>query len=249
MQNRQVDSGRFDAIFFDLDGTLLRVQMAEFIPRYIETLAQYCRDYAEPRRFARTMRDAIRSLIRDNGDGRQTNEQRFYSWLQRELDIPEQALRNSLRRYAAEQLDSLSELVRPIPLARQILRECQAYGIPMVLATNPVFPEFMIQARVRWGELEDIPFQHLSSFENSRHCKPHSGYFTEIADRLGLDPARCLMVGNDNAHDLAATAVGMKTFLVDTWLVEREGACWDYDQRGDHSALQSYLQQCFSGKE
>lgn len=249
MQNQQVDSCGFDAIFFDLDGTLLRVQMTEFIPRYIDTLAEYCRDYAEPKLFAHTVRDAIRSLISDSGDGLQTNEQRFYCWLQRELDIPEQALRDSLRRFAAEQIDSLSDLVKPIPLARQILRECQGYGVPLVLATNPVFPEFMIQARMRWGGLEDISFQHLSSFENSRHCKPHAGYFIEITERLGLDPGRCLMVGNDNDHDLAATAVGMKTFLVDTWLVEREGADWRCDVRGDHSALQRYLQRCFYGKE
>ena len=134
MQNQQVDSSCFDAIFFDLDGTLLRVQMMEFIPRYIDTLAEYCRDYADPKRFAHTMRDAIRALISESGDGLLTNEQRFYFWLQRELDIPEQALRNGLLRFANEQIDSLRELVRPIPLARQILRECQAHGVPLVLS-------------------------------------------------------------------------------------------------------------------
>ena len=92
MQKHQVDSSCFDAIFFDLDGTLLRVQMTEFIPRYIDSLAEYCRDYADPKRFAHTMRNAIRGLISESGDGLQTNEQRFYSWLQRELAIPEHVL-------------------------------------------------------------------------------------------------------------------------------------------------------------
>lgn len=241
-QNR---SGSIDAILFDLDGTLLRVQMAEFIPRYIEGLAEHCREHVKPKKFARAMLGAIRGLIRDNGDGRMTNEQRVYSVLQQQLSIPESALRTSFQRYAVEQLDSLQDLVRPIPLARKILDECQRRGVTLVLATNPVFPEFMIQARLRWGKLDDIPFHHLTSFENSCYCKPHSGYFRDIVELLRLDPKRCLMVGNDTGQDLSAAAIGMKTFLVDTWVVEREDAQWPCENRGDHGALQRFLQQQF----
>lgn len=245
MQHRQSRSGSIDAILFDLDGTLLRVQMTEFIPRYIEGLAEHCREYVKPKKFARVMLGAIRGLIRDNGDGRMTNEQRVYSTLQQQLSIPEFVLRESFQRFAAGQLDSLQELVRPIPLARKILAECQRRGVTLVLATNPVFPEFMIQARLRWGNLDDIPFHHLTSFENSCYCKPQSGYFREIVDQLELDPERCLMVGNDTHQDLSAAAIGMKTFLVDTWIVEREGTQWPCENRGDHGALQHFLQQLF----
>lgn len=235
-----------DAVLFDLDGTLLRVQMAEFIPRYIEGLAVHCREYAEPKKFARVMLGAIRGLIRDVSDGSLTNEQRVYSTLQEQLSIPETVLRDSFQRFAATGLDSLQELVHPIPIVRKILTECQRQGVPLVLATNPVFPEFMIQARLQWGGLSDIPFQHLTSFENSRHCKPQAGYFREIADRLEVAPERCLMVGNDTSHDLAAVSVGMKVFLVDTWIVEREVAVWPCEHRGDHAELYRFLQQQFA---
>jgi FMN phosphatase YigB (HAD superfamily) len=239
-------SSSFDAILFDLDGTLLRVQMSEFIPRYIEGLASYCRTHVKPKKFERVMQAAIRALIRDHGDGVRTNEERVYSLLQHQLAIPEAVLRDCFQRFAEEQLESLQDLVRPIPLARKILTECQRQGVTLVLATNPVFPEFMIQARLRWGQLDDIPFQHLTSFENSRYCKPQSGYFREIADKLQLEPSRCLMVGNDTQQDLSAAAVGMKTFLVDTWVVEREGSQWPCEHRGDHSDLQRFLQQQLS---
>lgn len=246
MPQQKNQTGSIDAVFFDLDGTLLRVQMAEFIPRYIEGLAEHCREYVKPKTFERVMLGAIRGLIRDTGDGQMTNEQRVYSTLQQQLAIPETALRNSFQRFAVDQLESLQGLVRPIPLAKKILAECHRQGVTLVLATNPVFPEFMIQARLRWGNLDDIPFHHLTSFENSRYCKPQSGYFREIIDLLGLVPERCLMVGNDTTQDLSAAAVGMKTFLVDTWVIEREGALWPCEQRGDHGALQRYLQELFS---
>ncbi|WP_303721367.1 HAD family hydrolase [Malonomonas rubra] len=239
---QQAEDSTFDAILFDLDGTLLRVQMTEFIPRYVEGLAELCRDYVKQKKFIRVMLGGIRSLIQHHGDGVMTNEQRLHSMLQQHLAIPEAALRNCFQRYAEEQLESLRDLVRPIPLAREILAQCQQFQVPLVLATNPVFPEFMIQARLRWGGLSDIPFQHMTSVENSCYCKPQSDYFREIARHLGVQPERCLMVGNDTLQDLAAASVGMKTFLVDTWVVEREGAGWPCDHRGDHGALQRFLQ-------
>ncbi|OEU71857.1 MAG: hypothetical protein BA864_09605 [Desulfuromonadales bacterium C00003093] len=232
-----------DAILFDLDGTLLRVQMTEFIPQYIEGLAAYCRDWVKPRKFAKGMLKAIRELIQCDGDGMTTNEQRVFATLHQQLAVPEEALREAFSSYEQNGLESLRGLVKPIPLARKIIEECLAKNIPLVLATNPVFPEFMIRARLRWGGLADVGFQHLTSYENSCYCKPHAGYFSEVAEQLRVAPENCLMVGNDTSHDLSAAAVGMKTYLVDTWIVEREEAEWPCDNRGDHQALQCFLQQ------
>lgn len=231
------------AVLFDLDGTLLRVQMAEFIPRYIHGLAKYCVDYVTPKKFEQAMLSAIRSLIRHTGDGEITNEQRLFSILQQQLTVPEKVLRQALESYRQGDIEELQPLVKSIPLATTIVKECLQQQIPLVLATNPVFPEFMISARLKWAGLDDLRFDHLTSYENSRYCKPQSGYFSEIAAQLGIEPKHCLMVGNDTQHDLAAAAVGMQTFLVDTWIIEREGSSWPCEHRGDHLQLQQFLQQ------
>ena len=239
--------GAFDAILFDLDGTLLRVEMTEFIPRYVEGLAEYCRDHTKPKKFVRAMLGSIRDLLKNAGDGVQTNEARVCSYLHRELALPETVLRETFRQFAANHLDSLAGMVKPIPLARKILQECLRQRVPLVLATNPVFPEFMIQARLRWGGLDDVPFNFLTSLENSHYCKPQVGYFRDILAHLGVAPERCLMVGNDAEQDMAASIVGMKTFLVDTWLVDGRGSAANYDCKGDHSQLQKFLQKQFEG--
>lgn len=243
MSEQHKISDSIDAVLFDLDGTLLRVQMEQFIPRYIEGLAAHCREHVKPKKFARVMLGAIRGLIQAAGDGLTTNEQRVYSTLQQQLSIPETVLRDSFQRFAIDGLDTLQDLVHPIPLARKILDECHRQGVPVVLATNPVFPEFMIKARLLWGDLGDISFCHLTSFENSCYCKPQAGYFEEISAQVGVNPKKCLMVGNDTSHDLSAASVGMKTFLVDTWIVEREEAEWPCPHRGDHAELYRFLQQ------
>ncbi len=245
MHERGAGTGAFDAILFDLDGTLLRVEMTEFIPRYVEGLAEHCREYAKPKQFVKAMLGSIRELLKNDGDGVQTNEARVCSFLRRELALPEHVLHETYSQYAANHLDSLAAMVKPIPLARRILHQCLRWQVPLVLATNPVFPEFMIKARLRWGGLDDVPFKMLTSLENSRYCKPQPEYFRDIVEHLGAAPERCLMVGNDAQQDMAASAVGIKTFLVDTWLVDWRGAGGFYDSRGDHSQLQNFLQRQF----
>lgn len=242
MQRRQSDEP-IEAILFDLDGTLLRVQMEHFIPRYVERLADLCAAEIKPKRFVRSMLDAIRQLINDEGGGDCSNEERLFGLLRQQLGISSEALSHCLDHFARNHLEELKPLVHPIPLAVQIINDCKGLGIPLVLATNPVFPRFMIEARMAWGGVNQALFCHVTSYENSRYCKPQAGYFQDIADLLELPAQRCLMVGNDSSHDLAAAATGMQTFLVDTWLVERQEKRWPSHYRGDHSVLQRFLRQ------
>jgi FMN phosphatase YigB (HAD superfamily) len=240
------DKYDFKAVLFDLDGTLLRAQMTEFIPRYVHALATYCAGRVKPRKFEKAMLAAIRDLIHTQGNGSTTNEERVFAAMQRDLGLPEGLLRDSLNHFEQNGLAELQELIRPVPLAKKILSSCAEKGLPLVLATNPVFPMFMIQARMVWAGLDEADFTHVTSYENSYHCKPQSGYFSDIATLLEVPAEKCLMVGNDINHDLAAVAVGMKAYLVDTWLVERGGPEWPCEYRGDHSALQEFLEEHLS---
>lgn len=235
------DNYDFQAVLFDLDGTLLRAQMTTFIPRYVHALADYCADKVKPKKFEKALLSSIRKLILEEGDGVATNEERVYATMRRELNLPEELLRDSLDHFATNGLSGLQDLIHPVPLAQKIITDCARKGVPLVLATNPVFPHFMIRARMKWAGLEEASFTHITSYENSYHCKPQPGYFRDLADMLGVEPEKCLMVGNDLNHDLAAVGVGMKAYLVDTWLVERGGPEWPCEYRGDHRALQIFL--------
>ena len=230
------------AVLFDLDGTLLRIRMSEFIPRYIAGLAECCADYVKPKKFEQAMLAAIRSLIRFPGVDGQTNEQRLFSFMQQQLSVAEEDLRGCFAAYRHSSMAGLEPLVKPVPLAQQIVAECQQLNVPLVLATNPVFPEFMVDVRLAWAGLDKASFHHVTSYENSCYCKPQAGYYQEIVNRLKIAPQACLMVGNDTQHDLSAVAIGMQTFLVDTWVIEHEGADWPCEHRGDHLALQQFLQ-------
>ena len=244
---RKLFMSRFDlshirAVLFDLDGTLLQVRMEEFIPRYVGGLAERFRDLVSPKTFSRTFLNGIRELIQGPADGT-TNEARLLTSLERKLSISATDFRLRLNDYRDQGVDELARLVTEIPHAVEAVDHCRRQGQTLVLATNPVFPLFMIDARRRWSGLDEISFDHVSSYENSRFCKPSISYFEEIAETIGVPAAECLMIGNDSSHDLAATGAGMTTYLVDTYLVERPGRRWPSDYRGNHSELLSFLQQ------
>ncbi len=112
----------------------------------------------------------------------------------------------------------------PKPGAREVVGAAGALGLRRVLATNPIFPRAAVLERLRWAGLTADQFDLVTSYENSSACKPSPTYYKEIAESIDVAPADCLMVGDDAQLDLAAAAVGMKTFFVGT--VGGPGADW-----------------------
>lgn len=235
-------SSQFKAVLFDLDGTLLQVEMRHFIPRYVSGFHTCCSDLFTFERLQRAMRAGIHLLI-GSEDGTCSNEDRLFGYLAECLTTDEGVLRERFQRYLSGGFDALADAVQPIPEAKQLIASCLRAGVPVVLATNPVFPRALIEARCRWAGLGVEQFSLLTSFENSCYCKPQGGYFREVAARLGVEPRKCLMIGNDTSHDLAASEAGMTTWLVDRYLLERDGPSFEPDHRGDHGVLLDYLRQ------
>jgi FMN phosphatase YigB (HAD superfamily) len=106
-------------------------------------------------------------------------------------------------------------------------------GYRLALATNPIFPRASVVERMRWGKLSPEQFDVITDMENMRSCKPQKEYFEYLSAALSIPPERCLMVGNDVEQDLAASHVGMKTYLVDRRIIQRGSGRVFPDWRGD----------------
>jgi len=224
------------ALFFDLDGTLLQVEMHRFIPDYLADLASRFVDTVPPERFTRVAHRAVHHLL-SGGDEQHTNRERYLGVIAAQLSINMELFEERLGEWIANGLERLAGHVTPIAAARPLLDHCFGLGIPVVLATNPVFPAAMIEARLAWGGLDGYPFDVITSYENTRYCKPQPEYFRDLLDILGVEARHCLMVGNDTEHDLAASAVGIPTFLADTYLVDRLDGAFRSDLRGSLADL------------
>ncbi len=230
------------AVLFDLDGTLLQVSMEKFIPAYIRGLGAHLEDLVPMDRFAEVARLAVDRLFISPAED-STNEEHFLETIEAGTGIPPELYRQRLQNYCGNGMAALAPLIEEAPLGREVVELCHRRGLPVVLATNPVFPASVIEARVQWGALDGLPFHSVTSYENSFFCKPDPRYYQKIADELGVAAGECLMVGNDTRFDLGAKEAGMQTYLVDTYLVDRAPASWRPDFRGNHEALLDFVRE------
>ena len=231
---------RVDAVLFDLDGTLNGIDMDRFLPLYFQALGEFVRDWIEPQRLFREIREATEALLQDR-DVQLTNAEKFRRRFLRDDPALRDRLYPLFDRFYAERFDSLRTHAPAHPLARGAVEAALRMGMRVVVATNPVFPEAAIRRRLEWAGLGDVPFELVTTMENSHACKPHPEYFLEIVERLRVPPERCVMVGNDRDEDLVAARLGMRTYWVTDLPIDRGISQIVPDGQGPLASLPEWL--------
>jgi FMN phosphatase YigB (HAD superfamily) len=231
-----LDLDKIQAVLFDLDGTLIDVDMQRFVPGYLRRLTENMGAQVNPQRATRALHQAVAAMFA-NADGKVTLENILLGVLQSQLDLSPASYAASLERFCRNDLESLRPMVKGHPLSPQLIEASLARGWQTVLATNPIFPRAVIGARLAWGALDSEDFDHITAYETAHFCKPNPTFFEEILERLQLPAGVCLMVGNDTEHDLVAGQVGMQTCLLTPWSIRRFGASFKADWQGTHDEL------------
>jgi len=203
------------AVLFDLDGTLLDIDLQGFLRRYFGALrkvplgeAANGLESGEVVRAIMTATDAMMALH----PGR-TNLEAFSESFERATGVAFDALWPAYERFYTSVFPLLQEEAGPAPGAHRAVKTARHLGLRVAVATNPIFPRIAVDHRLAWAGLGDVPFDVITTYEDMVACKPHGTYFTQTAALLGVDPSDCLMVGDDIALDLPASDVGMRTFL------------------------------------
>ncbi len=210
----------FQAVLFDLDGTLLDIDLDDFLRAYFSALGPVIVDIAG----GGVSRDeAIQAVIAgtqamSTDHPKHTNRtlfnQRFLQLTGVDLDEPEALAR--ITRFYSDEFPALQGSHGPRTGGVEAVLAAREAGMTVVLATNPIFPLPAIRERMRWAGLDESWFAAVTSYETSRACKPSPAYYRQIASELGVEPARCLMVGDDAVLDLSSADIGMMTFFVGT---------------------------------
>lgn len=210
------------AILFDLDGTLLPMDNDEFTQVYFRLLAQTAAPwgYTDPKYMVKTIWSGVEAMVRN--DGSRSNYDVFWQVFgqmmgeDRLADIPKF---NSF--YVGRFNDAVSA-TQPAPLAREAVRLAHEKAEKVILATNPIFPLAGDFTRMDWIGLKEADFDWITAYENSRHSKPNPAYYRDLLAQFNLDPAQCLMIGNDADEDMAAAnAAGIPAYLVTDNLINR----------------------------
>jgi len=231
-------------ILFDLDGTLLPIDTDAFARQYMKALATFAGHLVSPTLLVEQVWAATGEMIR-NTDPELTNAQVFARSFFPRVGQEEQVLMPVFETFYRQQFPGLRAVCPRIPgLARQVVSTAVARGYEIVLATNPLFPRMAIEERMRWIEVDDLPWRLVTVYEEMHACKPQPHYYREVLERIGRRPEECLMVGNDVQEDGVAAALGMDVFFVTDYLIDRKGTALPPARSG---SLSDFLAQLEAG--
>jgi FMN phosphatase YigB (HAD superfamily) len=200
------------AVLFDLDGTLLDIELDGFFSRYFGAI----RAYAAPHFPGVDVLDGIiaGTTVMQRPHPGMTNRDAFRDEFLARTGIDLDTDWEVFDSFYREVFPTLRTGYGPIAGAREAVEGAKRLGLKVAVATQPLFPEAAIAHRLEWAGLSDIDFDVVTTYEDMLACKPAPEYFAQVADRLGVEPAECLMVGDDRGNDMPASAIGMRTFFV-----------------------------------
>ncbi len=229
------------AILFDLDGTLLPLCQDEFVKEYFRrlTAAMSPRGY-DPSRLKEAIWAGIH--VMEKNDGSRPNETIFWETFRQVFGRDVTGDKPYFDDFYRGDFQNVKDVVcKTNPEAVALVHRLREAGIPVVLATNPVFPAVATESRIRWAGLTPADFTLYTTYENIGFCKPNPGYYREIARRIGVNPGDCLMVGKDIRDDMSAADVGMDVFFLSDYPVNR--ACADVTKykQGGFAQLTAFL--------
>jgi FMN phosphatase YigB (HAD superfamily) len=201
-------------ILFDLDGTLLDIDLGRFIPTYFSALARAAGDRYEGVDLIAGISASTEAMTRPHPGA--TNRDAFYADFISRTGIDLAKDRHFFERFYEEVFPTLRHDARPRDGARRAVETARGLGLRVAIATNPIFPAAAVRHRLTWAGLSEDDVDVVTTYENMHACKPAPAYFRETAAMLDVEASDCLMVGDDRYLDLPAADVGMRTFYVGT---------------------------------
>ncbi len=208
------------AILFDMDGTLLPMDLELFIKTYMGGLGQKVASLGmDPEPVLKALWKGTGAMVQN--DGSMTNEERFWTTFAALLGDQILQYQSDFDDFYDKGFEVTRPSVTTNPQVRPIIDDLKARGLRLIIATNPLFPAAAQYNRVKWAGLDRNDFELITTYENSHYCKPNPAYYQEILDKQGLTADEVIMIGNDAREDTAAVQLGIPVFLVTDCLLNQ----------------------------
>jgi putative hydrolase of the HAD superfamily len=203
---------RYDAVFLDVDGTLLWVDLD--VEGYVEDLAPYATNGSlSVERAARPVWEGLRRHIRENIEHRTREGLALFKRRNAEITAAQLGIRAP-----AELLAEVAERrisFNPYPESEAVLRRLGEAGVGMYVVLNGDLGLVEVLEDLAWMRYFDgVVVSAASGFE-----KPDPRLFEEALETSGVDRERVIHVGNDPVADVKGAAEA----TIDTVLVDRRG--------------------------
>lgn len=209
----------YKAICFDLDGTLLPMDIDEFMDAYFGSIYQYVAEHGlNAPQFMEGLKAGTKAMASHQDE--RTNAQAFWDEFFQHVDETAAPWQELLETYYETVFDGIGAEVKANPAVARSLQCLKEKGYPLVVATMPMFPLVAVQKRLGWAGVDPELFDRITHYENSRAIKPKPQYYAELLAALGLSGDDVLMVGNNTLEDLSFMKLGADGYLITDWLLD-----------------------------
>ncbi|MBD3214060.1 MAG: HAD hydrolase-like protein [Candidatus Lokiarchaeota archaeon] len=203
--------GTIKAILFDLDNTLIEIDIDAFVKNYVLLLSNYVKDYVPTRKFIPRLMKVSQKVEQNNGE--MTNEEVFADYFFPLEGYMREDLEPIFDEFYINEYPKLQKFTNEKPEARHTIEKAFQNGYKVVIATTPLLPETAIKQRLTWGGVGNFEYDLITSYEHVSATKPNLLYYEDISQQIGVPLEACLMVGDED-KDMVAKKKGCKTFLI-----------------------------------
>ena len=230
---------------FDLDGTLLPMDMKYFVELYV---AAFCKCMAPVTKIeSKPLMDSIWASVAQmaRNDGDRLNETVFWRTMNSRCKRDMRVFSDNFDSFYRGEFSVCRAATKVQPLSRITVDFIKQHGGNIIVATNPVFPKSATYTRINWAGLNPNDFSYIKTYDNSSACKPNLNYFEEICSVCGIHPEESLMIGNDVDEDMISSRLGFDTFLVTDCLINRSDKSLSLFRHGDFEDLFDFIQDSY----
>ena len=209
----------YRAICFDLDGTLLPMEIDDFLSSYFSMLAPcIMRHGVSKEDYQAGLNGGIRAMAAHDDD--RPNDALFWETFYAHVDEGAADWESIFLDFYENDFGHIGDDMPANPAADRAIQTLRAKGYPLVLTTMPLFPLRAVQWRVEWAGVDPDVFERITTFDNSTSVKPKLAYFAENLAAMGLRGQDVLMVGNNTKEDLSFMQLGADGWLVTDCLID-----------------------------
>ena len=180
-------SRTYRLVCFDLDGTLLPMDIDEFMQGYFFTIVRFAAQRGfDADAFMRALKAGIKAMA--THEGAATNEEAFWAAFGEVYGEGAEEVRAVIGDYYNGDFAKIGEGSEP--------------NAPAVRAIETL------------KRKDHVVFERITSYENSKSVKPRQTYYAENLAAAHVAGSDVLMVGNNTMEDLAFLDLGADAFLV-----------------------------------
>lgn len=231
-----------DTILFDLDGTLLPLDTEDFTKKYLGALTTKLRDYFTPEEVSKVIWSSTMSMIK-NVDPSKTNQEVFFEVFFSQVEPSVATLNPIFDDFYENEFNFLQEGIEKDIRMIQSVQVLKEKGYDLIIATNPLFPKKAVEERIKWAGLNQDDFSFFTSYETMHYCKPQIEFYEEVLNKTKTKPHKAMMVGNDVKEDMIIKDLGVKTYLIEDFII---GELGDKEKIDHHGSYEDFYHFCLT---